>query len=73
MGSPDDTRFTAMRDATGEAHQAIGHHSAATILGPFVREKNRWVVEQHAIFQGYYPLEAEAATKSVAEPQRGAQ
>ncbi|HKJ23249.1 MAG TPA: phosphohydrolase, partial [Myxococcota bacterium] len=27
---------------------------AATILEPFVSEKNRWIVEQHAIFQGYY-------------------
>jgi predicted HD phosphohydrolase len=27
---------------------------AATILEPFVSEKNHWIVEQHAIFQGYY-------------------
>ena len=24
------------------------------ILEPFVSEKNHWIVEQHAIFQGYY-------------------
>jgi predicted HD phosphohydrolase len=27
---------------------------AATVLAPFVSEKNRWIVEQHAVFQGYY-------------------
>ena len=27
---------------------------AAAILKPFVSEKNLWIVEHHAIFQGYY-------------------
>jgi len=27
---------------------------AASILQPFVSEKNLWIVKQHAIFQGYY-------------------
>ncbi len=27
---------------------------AAAVLKPFVSEKNRWMVEHHAIFQGYY-------------------
>lgn len=27
---------------------------AAAILKPFVSEKNHWMVEKHAIFQGYY-------------------
>ncbi len=35
---------------------ACGNHAdlAATVLEPFVSEKNHWIVEQHAIFQGYY-------------------
>ena len=35
---------------------ASANHSqlAATILDPFVSEKNRWIVEHHGIFQGYY-------------------
>ncbi|MEN8160397.1 MAG: HD domain-containing protein [Myxococcota bacterium] len=35
---------------------ASANHSqlAATILEPFVSEKNRWIVEHHGIFQGYY-------------------
>jgi predicted HD phosphohydrolase len=35
---------------------ASANHSdlAATILEPFVSEKNLWIVKQHAIFQGYY-------------------
>ena len=27
---------------------------AAAILEPFVSEENHWMVEQHAVFQGYY-------------------
>src|SRR5262245_11018536 len=27
---------------------------AATVLAPFVSEKNRWIVEQHVVYQGYY-------------------
>jgi predicted HD phosphohydrolase len=124
MGEPEQTTFTAMRDATREAYQLIGRHSleffqglpdrvlthlsllagdtggyavdrlthslqtatraqrddrddeyvvcalihdigdtlaaanhadlAATILAPFVSEKNHWIVKQHAVFQGYY-------------------
>jgi predicted hydrolase (HD superfamily) len=27
---------------------------AADILGPYVSERNRWVVETHPVFQGYY-------------------
>ena len=27
---------------------------AATILEPFVSEKNHWIVKHHGIFQGYY-------------------
>ncbi|MBW2273395.1 MAG: phosphohydrolase [Deltaproteobacteria bacterium] len=35
---------------------ATANHAdlAATILEPFVSEKNHWIVKQHAIFQGYY-------------------
>ncbi len=35
---------------------ATTNHSelAATILQPFVSEKNHWIVKHHGIFQGYY-------------------
>ena len=35
---------------------ATANHSdlAATILEPFVSEKNHWIVKHHGIFQGYY-------------------
>ena len=124
MGEPEQTTYTAMRDATREDYHKIGRHSlaflaglpdrvlthlellagdtggyavdrlthslqtatraqrdgrddeyvvcallhdigdtlasanhsdlAATILEPFVSEKNHWIVKQHGIFQGYY-------------------
>lgn len=31
-------------------HQDVG----AAILKPYISEKNHWMVEQHALFQGYY-------------------
>ena len=35
---------------------ACANHAqlAATVLQPFVSEKNHWIVEHHGIFQGYY-------------------
>jgi predicted HD phosphohydrolase len=35
---------------------ASTHHAdlAATVLQPFVAEKNHWIVKHHGIFQGYY-------------------
>jgi len=35
---------------------ACANHSelAATVLEPFVSEKNHWIVKHHGIFQGYY-------------------
>ncbi|MFT4569324.1 MAG: putative HD phosphohydrolase [Hyphomicrobiaceae bacterium] len=38
---------------------ATSNHAdlAATILEPFVSEKNHWIVKHHAIFQGYYFFE----------------
>lgn len=38
-------------DLLGPANHA---DVAAAILKPFVSERNHWMVEQHAIFQGYY-------------------
>ena len=58
----------AQRDGQGEEYVvcallhdigdtlACTNHSelAATVLEPFVSEKNHWIVKHHGIFQGYY-------------------
>merc|ERR1719382_2182313 len=28
--------------------------AAALVLGPFLSEENRWILENHEVFQGYY-------------------
>ncbi len=39
----------------GDTLASMNHSElAATILAPFVSDKNLWIVRQHAIFQGYY-------------------
>jgi predicted HD phosphohydrolase len=44
---------------------------AATILEPFVSEKSRWIVEQHAIFQGYYFFHHLGLDRNLRERFRG--
>jgi predicted HD phosphohydrolase len=39
----------------GDTLASVNHADlAATILEPFVTEKNHWIVKHHGIFQGYY-------------------
>ena len=44
---------------------------AAAILKPFVSEKNLWIVEHHAIFQGYYFWHHVGADRNAREKFRG--
>lgn len=44
---------------------------AAAILKPFASEKNLWLVEKHAIFQGYYFFEHFGLDKDMREQFRG--
>ena len=43
-----------IHDMRVDERLALNVDLAATILEPFVSEKNLWIVKQHAIFQGYY-------------------
>ena len=39
----------------GDTIAPINHSDlAATVLEPYVSEKNHWIVKHHGIFQGYY-------------------
>ena len=54
-GRDDEYVVCALVHDIGDTLASTNHSQlAATILEPFVSEKNRWIVEQHAIFQGYY-------------------
>jgi predicted HD phosphohydrolase len=54
-GQDDEYVVCALLHDIGDTLASANHSQlAATILAPFVSEKNRWIVEQHAVFQGYY-------------------
>ena len=54
-GRDDEYVVCALLHDIGDTLASANHAQlAATILEPFVSEKNRWIVEKHAIFQGYY-------------------
>jgi predicted HD phosphohydrolase len=44
---------------------------AAAILGPFVSEENRWMVEKHGVFQGYYFFHHLGLDRDMREQFRG--
>jgi predicted HD phosphohydrolase len=54
-GRDDEYVVCALLHDIGDTLASANHSDlAATILEPFVSEKNHWIVKQHAIFQGYY-------------------
>lgn len=54
-GRDDEYVVCALLHDIGDTLASANHAQlAATVLEPFVSEKNRWIVEQHGIFQGYY-------------------
>jgi predicted HD phosphohydrolase len=54
-GRDDEYVVCALIHDIGDTLAPVNHADlAATILEPFVTEKNHWIVKHHAIFQGYY-------------------
>ena len=54
-GRDDEYVVCALLHDIGDTLASVNHADlAATILEPFVSERNRWIVKHHAIFQGYY-------------------
>lgn len=51
----DEYVVCALIHDIGDTLASVNHADlAATILEPFVSEKNCWIVKHHGIFQGYY-------------------
>jgi len=54
-GQDEEYVVCALLHDIGDTLASANHSQlAATVLEPFVSEKNRWIVEHHGIFQGYY-------------------
>jgi len=54
-GRDDEYVVCALLHDIGDTLASSNHADlAATVLEPFVSEKNHWIVKQHGIFQGYY-------------------
>ncbi len=54
-GRDDEYVVCALLHDIGDTLAAANHADlAATMLEPFVSEKNHWIVKHHGVFQGYY-------------------
>jgi predicted HD phosphohydrolase len=54
-GRDDEYVVCALIHDIGDTLASVNHAElAATILEPFVSERNHWIVKHHGIFQGYY-------------------
>lgn len=54
-GRDDEYVFCALVHDIGDTLGPLNHADvAAAIVKPFVSEQNHWMVEKHAVFQGYY-------------------
>ena len=54
-GRDDEYVLCALLHDIGDTLASYNHADlAAAIVKPFVSEQNHWMVEKHAIFQGYY-------------------
>jgi len=57
-GKDDEYVVCALLHDIGDSIASANHADlAATMLEPFVSEKNFWIVKHHGIFQGYYFFE----------------
>jgi len=54
-GRDDEYVVCALLHDMGDTLASANHADlAATVLEPYVGERNHWIVKHHAIFQGYY-------------------
>jgi predicted HD phosphohydrolase len=54
-GADDETIACALLHDIGDILAPTNHSQvAAALLAPYISEKNRWIIEHHGLFQGYY-------------------
>jgi len=67
-GRDEEYVVCALLHDIGDTLGSLNHADIATaILKPFVSEQNLWMVEQHAVFQGYYFFEFLGLDKNARE------
>lgn len=68
----DEYVFCALVHDIGDTLGPLNHADiAAAIVKPFVSEQNHWMVEKHAIFQGYYFFHYLGLDRDMREQFRG--
>lgn len=71
-GESEEYIICALLHDIGDTLGAYNHADiAAAILKPFVSEENHWMVEKHAIFQGYYFFHHIGLDRNMREMFRG--
>ena len=71
-GEDEEYVVCALLHDIGDTLGSFNHADvAAAILKPFVGEENHWMVEQHAIFQGYYYFHHVGLDRDLREQFRG--
>jgi predicted HD phosphohydrolase len=71
-GRDEEYVVCALLHDVGDTLGSFNHADvAAAIVKPFVAEENHWMVEQHAIFQGYYFFHHIGADRDMRERFRG--
>jgi predicted HD phosphohydrolase len=64
--------FAALLHDIGDTLGSYNHADvAAAIVKPFVDERNHWMVEKHAIFQGYYFFHHLGLDRNLRDQYRG--
>jgi predicted HD phosphohydrolase len=71
-GRDDEYVFCALLHDIGDTLGSYNHADiAAAIVKPFVSEQHHWMVEKHAIFQGYYFFHYLGLDRDLREQFRG--
>jgi predicted HD phosphohydrolase len=71
-GEDEEYVVSALLHDIGDTLGSYNHADvAAAIVKPFVSEENHWMVEQHAVFQGYYIFHHIGTDRNMRERFRG--
>jgi len=71
-GRDEEYVVCALLHDIGDTIASANHADlAATMLEPFVSEKNFWIVKHHGIFQGYYFFEYMGLDKNMRDQYKG--
>ena len=71
-GADDETVVCALLHDVGDLCAPDNHGAfAAALLAPYVSERNRWVVQHHEVFQGYYYFHHWGRDRNAREAFRG--